>query len=67
MFELVENDGADNYAAFNDLLPVSRDVGQVEDIVQYTDNERTYDGTGHRTNNPFWGSIAGLANPSPRH
>ena len=37
MFELVDNDGAHDYAAFNDLLPVSRDVGQVEDIVQYTD------------------------------
>ena len=33
MFELVDDDGADNDAAFDDLLPVSGDASQVEDIV----------------------------------
>ena len=45
MFELVDDDGADDDAAFDDLLPVSGNVGQVEDVVQYTDNESTDDST----------------------
>jgi hypothetical protein len=33
MFELIDDDGADDDAAFDDLLPVSGNVGQVEDVV----------------------------------
>jgi hypothetical protein len=33
MFELIDNDGADDDAAFDDLLPVSGNVGQVEDVI----------------------------------
>jgi hypothetical protein len=33
MFELIDDDGADDDAAFDDLLPVSRNVGQVEDVI----------------------------------
>ncbi len=49
MFQLVDNDCADNDAAFNNLLPVSGDVGEIENVVQYADNERTHDCTGHGT------------------
>ena len=33
MFELIDDDGADDDAAFDDLLPVSGNVGQVEDVI----------------------------------
>jgi len=49
MLELVENDGADNDAALNNLLPVGGDVGEIENVVQYADNERAHDCTGHGT------------------
>jgi len=48
MFELVDDDGADDDAAFDDLLPVSGNVGQVEDVVQYADNESADDSTCYR-------------------
>src|SRR5258708_30166896 len=47
MLELVDNYCADDDGAFNNLLPVSGDVGQIEDVIQYLNNERTHDGTGH--------------------
>ena len=33
MFELIDDDGADDDAAFDDLLPVSGNIGQVEDVI----------------------------------
>ncbi len=33
MFELIDDDGADDDAAFDDLLPVSGNVGQVENVI----------------------------------
>ena len=48
MFELVDDDGADDDAAFDDLLPVSGNVGQVEDVIQYADNQSTDDSTCYR-------------------
>ena len=49
MFQLVENDGADNDAALNNLLPVGGDVGEIENVVQDADDECTHDCTGHGT------------------
>jgi hypothetical protein len=45
MFELVDDNGADNDAAFNNLLPVSGNVGQVEDVIQNADDESADDST----------------------
>jgi hypothetical protein len=47
MFELVDDDGADDDAAFDDLLPVSGNVGQIEDVIQYADDESADNGTGY--------------------
>ena len=47
MFELVDDDSADDDAAFDDLLPVRGNVGQVEDVIQYADYESADDSTGY--------------------
>ena len=47
MFELIDNYGADDDAAFDDLLEVSGNIGQVEDVVQHADNESADDGAGY--------------------
>ncbi len=47
MFKLIDDDGADDDAAFDDLLEVSRNVGQVEDVIQHADNESADDGAGN--------------------
>jgi len=48
VLELIDNDGADDDAAFDDLLPVSGNVGQIEDVIQYADDESANDSTCYR-------------------
>src|SRR5690349_21485207 len=45
VLELIEDDCADDDGTFNDLLPVSRHVQQVEDVVQNADDERPDNGS----------------------
>src|SRR6267378_3873818 len=43
---LVEDHGADDDPAFDDRLPVRRDVDEVESVVEHADDQRAHDGAG---------------------
>src|SRR5947208_5186203 len=44
---LVEDHGADDDPALDDLLPVGRDVDEVEGVVEHADDQRAHDGAGN--------------------
>ena len=61
MLELVDDDGADDDAAFDDLLPISGNVGQIEHVIQHADNENPDDGAGNSTDTAGGNAMVSMA------